>query len=156
MLSQVFYQSADGVSVVPRYAFYGADSVSLDEEFAYFGDFLLGEVFVVEGGEFGFCEGLVAVEAFVDLVFGVVFSSLDYMFSFFLEEVFASEILAADRRKTLDGKDFVWLIQANGHVDLKFFMGSGLDSDLLRTRGIAEKRESVRHVEIRNFEKLQT
>ena len=96
------------------------------------------------------------MEAFVDLVACVVLSSLDYFFSFFLEEVFASEILAADRRKTLDGKDFVWLIQANGHVDLKFFMGSGLDSDLLRTRGIAEKRESVRHVEIRNFEKLQT
>lgn len=57
---------------------------------------------------------------------------------------------------TLDGKDFVWLIQAAGHVDLEFFMGSGLDSDLLRTRGIAEKRETVRHVEVRNFEKLQT
>jgi hypothetical protein len=57
---------------------------------------------------------------------------------------------------SLDGKDFVWLIQAAGHVDLEFFMGSGLDSDLLRTRGIAEKRESVRHIEIRNFEKLQT
>ena len=35
-------------------SFYGADSVSLDEEFAYFGDFLFGEVFVVEGCGFGF------------------------------------------------------------------------------------------------------
>ena len=34
-------------------AFYGADSVFFDEEFAYFGDFLFGEVFVVEGGGFG-------------------------------------------------------------------------------------------------------
>ena len=28
----------------------------------------------------------------------------------------------------LDGKDFVWLTQAKGHVDLEFFMGGSLDS----------------------------
>lgn len=55
----------------------------------------------------------------------------------------------------LSGKDFVWLTQANGHVDIEFFMGTALDSDLLRDRGIQEKSESVKHVEVRNFEKTQ-
>ena len=30
----------------------------------------------------------------------------------------------------LSGKDFVWLTQANGHVDVEFFMGAALDSSL--------------------------
>ena len=77
-------------------AFYGADSVSLDEEFAYFGDFLFGEVFAVEWGGFGFGESLAAVEAFVDLVVCVVFSSFDYVFFFLFEVVFAFGILTVD------------------------------------------------------------
>jgi hypothetical protein len=56
---------------------------------------------------------------------------------------------------TLAGKDFVWLIQANGHVDLEFFMGAALDSNLLRRRGIAERSENVRHVKVADFEKLK-
>jgi hypothetical protein len=55
----------------------------------------------------------------------------------------------------LSGKDFVWLTQANGHVDVEFFMGASLDSDLLRDRGIQEKNESVRHVEVHSFKKTQ-
>jgi len=56
----------------------------------------------------------------------------------------------------LNGKDFVWLTQASGHVDVEFFMGAALDSELLKNHGIKEKSEAVRHVEVHNFEKLQT
>ena len=77
-------------------AFYGAYSVPLDEEFAYVSDFLFGEVFVVEGGGFGFWESFAAVEAFVELVVCVVFSSLDYVFFFLFKVVFAFGILAGD------------------------------------------------------------
>lgn len=55
----------------------------------------------------------------------------------------------------LDGKDFVWLTQASGHVDLEFYMGAALDSDLLRERGEREKRETVRHVEVRDVDRLE-
>ncbi len=56
---------------------------------------------------------------------------------------------------TLDSKDFVWLTQAKDHVDLEFFMGGSLDSDLLKTGEIREKRGNVRHVKVRNFEVLK-
>ncbi len=55
----------------------------------------------------------------------------------------------------LNGKDFVWLTQANDHVDVEFFMGAALDSSLLRNHGIKEKSEAVRHIEVRSFEKYQ-
>ena len=77
-------------------AFYGADCVSFNEEFAYSGDFYFGEAFAVEGCGFGFGECVVAVEAFVDLVVCVVFSSFDYVFFFLFEVVFAFGILTVD------------------------------------------------------------
>jgi hypothetical protein len=56
----------------------------------------------------------------------------------------------------LDGKDFVWISNYPGHgqVELEFFMGASLDSDLLRSRGV-EKSENVRHVKVGNFDKLK-
>ena len=56
---------------------------------------------------------------------------------------------------TLNGKDFVWLTQAKDHVDLEFLMGSAIDSDLLRDKGGKDKPETVRHVEVRGFERLE-
>ncbi|MGD6810722.1 MAG: DUF5655 domain-containing protein [Candidatus Bathyarchaeia archaeon] len=53
----------------------------------------------------------------------------------------------------LDGKNFVWLTQANGHVDVEFANGVSLASMLLKSHGIKEKNKSVRHVEVHNFEK---
>ena len=53
----------------------------------------------------------------------------------------------------VDGKDFVWLTNANDHVDVEFAMGAALDSDLLRNHGIKEKSELVRHIEVRTYEK---
>jgi hypothetical protein len=55
----------------------------------------------------------------------------------------------------LDGKDFVWLTQANGHVDVEFAIGASLDSELLRDHGIKEKSQTVRHVEVHSFGKYQ-
>ena len=55
----------------------------------------------------------------------------------------------------LNGKDFVWLTQASGHVDVEFFMGASLDSKLIKSHGIKEKSEAVRHIEVRSFEKYQ-
>ena len=56
----------------------------------------------------------------------------------------------------LNGKDFVWISNFSGHshVDLEFFMGASLDSDLLRSRGL-EKSENVRHIKVGDFDKLQ-
>jgi hypothetical protein len=56
----------------------------------------------------------------------------------------------------LDGKDFVWLTQANSHVDVEFAVGTSLDSELLRGHGIKEKNPSVRHVEVHSFEKYSS
>ena len=75
-------------------SFYGAYSVFFDEKFAYSYDFFFGEAFAVEWGEFGFCEEVVAVEAFVELVFGTVFSIFDEAFSFFLLVVSALDVWA--------------------------------------------------------------
>lgn len=72
-----------GVAVVACYSFYGSDPVFLDEEFTYFCDVSFAEVFAVDWSEFGFGEEVVAVEAFVELVLGAIFSVFDYFFSFF-------------------------------------------------------------------------
>ena len=54
----------------------------------------------------------------------------------------------------LNGKDFVWISHYQDHVDLEFFMGASLDSDLLKSRG-AEKSENVRHITVSNLDKLK-
>jgi hypothetical protein len=66
----------------------------------------------------------------------------------------ATEIIRhANITYVLDGKDFVWLTQANGHVDVEFAIGASLDSELLRGHGIKEKSPIVRHVEVHAFPK---
>jgi hypothetical protein len=55
----------------------------------------------------------------------------------------------------LNGKDFVWLTQASGHIDVEFASGASLDSPLLRNHGIKEKNDVIRHIEVRSFEKYQ-
>lgn len=54
----------------------------------------------------------------------------------------------------LNGKDFVWISPYQSHVDLEFFMGASLDSDLLKSRG-KEKSENVRHITVSNLDKLK-
>ena len=54
----------------------------------------------------------------------------------------------------LNDKDFVWISPYQDHVDLEFFMGASLDSDLLKSRG-AEKSENVRHITVSNLDKLK-
>jgi hypothetical protein len=54
----------------------------------------------------------------------------------------------------LNGKDFVWISPYQSHVDLEFFMGASLDSDLLRSRG-KEKSENVRHIAVSDVDKLK-
>ena len=53
----------------------------------------------------------------------------------------------------LNDKDFVWISHFKDHVDLEFFMGASLDSDLLKSRGDAEKSDNVRHITISHFDK---
>lgn len=55
----------------------------------------------------------------------------------------------------LEGKDFVWISHYHDHVDLEFAMGSSLGSNLLKSRGVAEESQNVRHIAIGNFEKLR-
>jgi hypothetical protein len=55
----------------------------------------------------------------------------------------------------LNDKDFVWISPYQSHVDLEFLMGASLDSDLLKSRGIAEKSENVRHITVSNLDKLK-
>jgi len=55
----------------------------------------------------------------------------------------------------LDDKDFVWISHFQDHVDLDFAMGASLDSGLLKSRGVAEKNENVRHMSIGNFDRLK-
>lgn len=55
----------------------------------------------------------------------------------------------------LDGKDFVWISHYQNHVDLEFAMGASLDADLLKSRGVAEKSENVRHISVGNFDKVK-
>jgi hypothetical protein len=54
----------------------------------------------------------------------------------------------------LDDKDFVWIKTYKSNVELEFFMGASLDSDLLKSRG-EENQESIRHVNVGDFEKLK-
>lgn len=55
----------------------------------------------------------------------------------------------------LDEKDFVWISHFQSHVDLEFSMGARLDSNLLKTRGVAEKNDNVRHITVGNFDKTK-
>lgn len=55
----------------------------------------------------------------------------------------------------LIGKDFVWISHFQDHVDLEFAMGASLDSDLLKSRGVAEKSENVRHISVGSFDKVK-
>ncbi len=55
----------------------------------------------------------------------------------------------------IEDKDFVWISHYQSHVDLEFAMGASLDSDLLKTRGVAEKNENIRHISVGNFLKLK-
>ena len=54
----------------------------------------------------------------------------------------------------LNDKDFVWIKNYQGHVDLEFIMGASLDSGLLKDRGM-EESENTRHVRINNFDKVK-
>ncbi len=56
----------------------------------------------------------------------------------------------------LQDRDFVWLTVTQGHVDLEFAMGASLSSNLLKSRGVAEKNPNVRHVEVDNFALVQS
>ncbi|MGD6852028.1 MAG: DUF5655 domain-containing protein [Candidatus Bathyarchaeia archaeon] len=51
----------------------------------------------------------------------------------------------------LEDRDFVWVSRYQTHMDLEFAMGASLSSDMLRSRGIAEQNENVRHVFVNNF-----
>ena len=55
----------------------------------------------------------------------------------------------------LNDKDFVWISHFKDHVDLEFFMGSSLDSDLLESRGDAEKSDNVRLIKISHLDKMK-
>jgi hypothetical protein len=55
----------------------------------------------------------------------------------------------------LGDKDFVWISHYQSHVDLEFSMGASLDSNLLKTRGVAEKNDNIRHISVGNFDKLK-
>ncbi len=56
----------------------------------------------------------------------------------------------------IEGKDFVWINHYRDHVDLEFAMGASLASSLLRSRGIAEKNDYIRHIRVNSdFARLQ-
>lgn len=55
----------------------------------------------------------------------------------------------------LGDNDFVWISHYQSHVDLEFSMGASLDSGLLKSRGVAEVNENVRHVAVGDFDKLR-
>jgi len=55
----------------------------------------------------------------------------------------------------IEDKDFVWISHYQSHVDLEFAMGASLDSNFLKSRGVAEKNENVRHISVANFDKLK-
>jgi hypothetical protein len=48
----------------------------------------------------------------------------------------------------IEGKDFVWINHYRDHVDIEFAMGASLGSSLMRSRGMAEKNDNVRHVPV--------
>jgi hypothetical protein len=100
VFSHVFEQITYGVAVVAGDSFYGADSVFLNQKFAYCYDFGFGEVFVVERGKYSFCEKVAAVEAFVDLMACTVFSIPNDIFSLFLQVISALYVLTSYRNDT--------------------------------------------------------
>jgi len=51
----------------------------------------------------------------------------------------------------LGKNDFVWINNFQDHVDLEFARGSSLDSDLLKSRGTAEKSDNIRHITVGEF-----
>ncbi len=51
----------------------------------------------------------------------------------------------------LESKDFLWISHTQEHVDLDFAMGASLSSDLLKSRGTAEKSPGVRHIPVSNY-----
>jgi hypothetical protein len=54
-------------------------------------------------------------------------------------------------------KDFVWINHFSDHIDLEFAMGASLSSSLLRSRGISQSNDNIRHVPISgNFDKIET
>jgi hypothetical protein len=55
----------------------------------------------------------------------------------------------------LNDKDFVWISHYQNHVDLEFFMGASLDSDLLKSKGDAEKLDNVRLITVSHLDKLK-
>lgn len=55
----------------------------------------------------------------------------------------------------LVGKDFVWISHYQTHVDIEFAMGASLDSSLLKSRGVAEGNQNIRHIAVGNFAKLE-
>ena len=55
----------------------------------------------------------------------------------------------------LDDKDFVWISHYQDHVDLEFAMGASLDSNLLKTRGVAEKNDNLRHISVGNYDRAK-
>lgn len=56
----------------------------------------------------------------------------------------------------LADKDFIWISHFQEHVDLEFAMGASLDSSLLKSRGVAEKNENIRHISISSFDKVKS
>ena len=55
----------------------------------------------------------------------------------------------------IEGKDFVWINHFSDHVDIEFAMGASLGSSLLRSRGIGESNDNVRHVPVNDFGRLK-
>ena len=55
----------------------------------------------------------------------------------------------------LNDKDFVWISHFKDHVNLDFFMGASLDSDLLESRGETEKSDNVRHITVSHLDKMK-
>jgi hypothetical protein len=56
----------------------------------------------------------------------------------------------------LGDKDFVWISPFQGHVDLEFAMGASLSSKLLKSRGVGNINENIRHVEISDFQRVKS
>ena len=52
-------------------------------------------------------------------------------------------------------KDFVWISHFQDHMDVEFAMGASLDSNLLKTRGVAEKNDNLRHISVGSFDKVK-
>lgn len=49
------------------------------------------------------------------------------------------------------GKDFAWIFNSKGHVDLDFLCGTRLSSPFLKGRG---KAKDIRHIEINTINKM--